>query len=995
MEKVGRISKEDLKKAVSLESSFFEQVYHWLEKHMPPSFFDHFNGSEIITIVHNLMGFNVQDNFVEIHFKSSSIVMCFDSFDADLRILKNYTFYGVKGYQTFVSNAHLPFADIKQNLRIALIHYTEIECDTPSHEIHNKEELEKYIPSSFLKTLNKDRLQIMLDMFFRARFDDQIQCEVKYNESWKTLEKEIPSMQIVFAWRNTQKYSFLYKLSKLLFRHNLTMKRVSAAYVQLDKSENVLLMSLGVHGFNNKAAWEVTDIDDFLKELSTLKLFDDNDLIESTFVETKLLRGNLANLVRIFSSLSHQLLLHVDPNLYSAANVEESLIRHPELTIELTRIFELKFHPVIHDLPSYKEARNNFLLLLSKLDTGNLVLDNRRRTVLKICLESIEKLEKTNFYKNQKTAFSFRINPIILDDLPFDRGIRFPEIPFGLFFIIGKSFFGFHIRFKDLSRGGIRTILPFRKEQASWERINIFSECYNLAYTQQKKNKDIPEGGAKGVIFVEPFEELEIETSIYKRELKSKEFSDKEIEEKIQTFQKEKRLVYLYQSQRAYVESILTIVNCEDNGDLKTKDVIDYYKRPEYLYFGPDENMHNSMIDWISNYSKKVEYKPSIAFISSKPKYGINHKEFGVTSFGVNVYMHKALESIGIDPLKDEFTIKISGGPDGDVAGNQIFNLYRFYPKTAKLLAITDVSGTMYDPKGLDLYELTKLFKEEKSIRNYPKEKLSEGGFLLDLQTKRDQSAYAWQTLLIKNEKGELKQHWLSGNETHHLFSRNLHSVVCDVFVPAGGRPRTLNKDNWQDFLTNDGYPTSKAIVEGANLYLTTEARTELEKKGVLIIKDSSANKGGVICSSLEVLAGLILSEEEFLKEKPELMKEVLAFIEEKASLEADLLLSYKNKKPLTEISDLISKKINTFTSQILDYLETYDLFKKPDDPLLKALIEYCLPMFQEKYKDRIFSKIPRVHQNAMIACRIASEVVYKKGLAWSPTIVDVLPIIL
>jgi Glutamate dehydrogenase/leucine dehydrogenase len=61
-----------------------------------------------------------------------------------------------------------------------------------------------------------------------------------------------------------------------------------------------------------------------------------------------------------------------------------------------------------------------------------------------------------------------------------------------------------------------------------------------------------------------------------------------------------------------------------------------------------------------------------------------------------------------------QFTVKISGGPDGDVAGNQIYNLARFYPKTAKLVAITDVSGTMYDPEGLDLDELTKLIPNRK-----------------------------------------------------------------------------------------------------------------------------------------------------------------------------------------------------------------------------------------------------------------------------------------
>ncbi len=31
---------------------------------------------------------------------------------------------------------------------------------------------------------------------------------------------------------------------------------------------------------------------------------------------------------------------------------------------------------------------------------------------------------------------------------------------------------------------------------------SMFEENYNLAFTQQRKNKDIPEGGSKGVILL-------------------------------------------------------------------------------------------------------------------------------------------------------------------------------------------------------------------------------------------------------------------------------------------------------------------------------------------------------------------------------------------------------------------------------------------------------------------------------------------------------------
>merc|ERR1740117_1310384 len=64
-------------------------------------------------------------------------------------------------------------------------------------------------------------------------------------------------------------------------------------------------------------------------------------------------------------------------------------------------------------------------------------------------------------------------------------------------------FHGFHVRFREIARGGIRIVRS--PDTNTWFRNNasLFEECYNLAYTQQLKNKDIPEGGAKGVILLD------------------------------------------------------------------------------------------------------------------------------------------------------------------------------------------------------------------------------------------------------------------------------------------------------------------------------------------------------------------------------------------------------------------------------------------------------------------------------------------------------------
>ena len=63
--------------------------------------------------------------------------------------------------------------------------------------------------------------------------------------------------------------------------------------------------------------------------------------------------------------------------------------------------------------------------------------------------------------------------------------------------------------------------------------------------------------------------------------------------------------------------------------------------------------------------------------MSSKPGNGINHKEFGVTSEGVAVYVAAALRDLSIDPSKDAFSVAITGGPDGDVGGNLLKILFR------------------------------------------------------------------------------------------------------------------------------------------------------------------------------------------------------------------------------------------------------------------------------------------------------------------------------
>ena len=95
---------------------------------------------------------------------------------------------------------------------------------------------------------------------------------------------------------------------------------------------------------------------------------------------------------------------------------------------------------------------------------------------------------------------------------------------------------------------------------------------------------------------------------------------------------------------------------------------------------------------------------------------------------------------------------------------------------------------------------LAELFKQAKPIKYYPPEKLSNGGFLVDKSAKRSQTAYMQQTLCWKKTEGKIIEEWLSGSEMNYLVRNNVHQTKADIFIPGGGRPRTLNENQYQRF---------------------------------------------------------------------------------------------------------------------------------------------------------------------------------------------------
>jgi glutamate dehydrogenase len=338
-----------------------------------------------------------------------------------------------------------------------------------------------------------------------------------------------------------------------------------------------------------------------------------------------------------------------------------------------------------------------------------------------------------------------------------------------------------------------------------------------------------------------------------------------------------------------------------------------------------------------------------------------------MTTNSVHQYVVNILDELG---LKEENITKVmTGGPDGDLGSNEILI------SKDNILAIIDGSGVLYDPDGLNREELERLARARKPVENFNQDLISSKGFLVTIGEED-----------LSLPDGE---HVVSGLEFRNSFHLN-PKFQADVFVPCGGRPASININNWEEFIDDEGKTRFTYISEGANLFLTQEARLRLEEKGVIIFKDASANKGGVTSSSLEVFASLALTDEEYdthmcVKDgkipsfRKQYIHEILEIIRENAFLEFKLIQKEKQQKgiPRVMLSDRISEKINSVTDAIF----ASELFK--ESKFFQRVVECCCPLvlielvgFQE-----VLKRVPDQYLRAIFASRMASRYVYSCGL--------------
>lgn len=599
---------------------------------------------------------------------------------------------------------------------------------------------------------------------------------------------------------------------------------------------------------------------------------------------------------------------------FTMNRIETACLKHPNIIKELYLHFKQRFYETTKD---YNKADH-------EVQIENLINHEVRishdRDILRMMMRFNNHILKTNFYKDHKSSVSFRLDPGFMNENDY------VELPFGVVYIYGKEFFGFHVRFRDIARGGIRIVRSRDFEAFVTNSDFILEENYGLAYTQQRKNKDIPEGGSKGTILLRSGAQDKADFAF-----------------------------------RHYVDGILDLL-------LPDKDTIDYYGQEELLFLGPDEGTAHLM-EWASLRAKERGYRFWKAFTTGKPPKigGIPHDDFGMTTQSVHQNVLGILDRLGIK--EEDITKFQTGGPDGDLGSNEILI------SKDRTIGIVDGSGVVYDPLGLDRKELTRLAKKRVMIQEFDTTKLSKDGF----------------RVLISDNNMRLPDGTVvaSGLDFRNLFHLSPYAKA-DLLSPNGGRPKAINMSNVKELLDENGSVKFRFIVEGANLFVTQEARLWLERRGVIVIKDATANKGGVTSSSLEVLASLALEDEEFLdlickmnRKEPEFrinyVEDVQRIIRTNAEREFNVLYNANQEtgKLFTHLSDELSNKINLLTDRIAES----DLFS--DKVLLKKVLKNYVPATLQNQIGiaTLMDRVPAMYQRAIMATELARSYVYEYGL--------------
>ncbi|WP_320044424.1 NAD-glutamate dehydrogenase domain-containing protein [uncultured Desulfobacter sp.] len=665
---------------------------------------------------------------------------------------------------------------------------------------------------------------------------------------------------------------------------------------------------------------------------------------------------------------------------YVSRKIMETVCAHPDLVKFLFKLFDDRFNPAGPcdcDEDKLNSAWTGFEQTLAVRFMDNPL----GRDIFSFMFKFICATLKTNFYKPEKRSFAFRMDNRILDPLVFEQFV------FGVFYVNGHYASGTHLRADDIARGGLRMIRVTPGNHAL-ELDNAVMLNYALGPKAQRlKHKDICESGSKGVVVPHP---------LY--------------------------ATYSMQALYDYTDGIMDLM-------LPDVDVVDLYKKPEMIFFGPDEGTA-PLMDKVALRAKDRGYDYWRTITTGK-SFGIPHDTYGILDngdvFGLLAHdedstelavngkteiiapdMEEIWQRIGnritvsgmtttsvmgafrtmIDHYgvqEVDLNLMMTGGPDGDLGANEI-QCYK-----GKICLIIDGGSILFDPDGLDRQALTQIaFMRHTAPRmnslGFPTEKLGPKGFMVPLKGKD-----------ITLPDGTLVA---DGAVFHRNFltdpanRKYIEQANIRAFIPCGGFKDTIKRDNVRAFTEN--FAELRYIVEGANVFFDDAARRFIASStDIKQIKDSSANKGGVFSSAVaEVLTAFLLEDdyEERLLDHVEtrwaLIRDIMDLVAGYAQAETSMLIRIHESDssvPLFVLSEKTSEEIFAFQRVVADHI---DVVTGDEDLLWKVLKTYIPKVLAEGMgKDAVLQIMNAEkltsYRNAIITKKIASMAFYRHGTNW------------
>lgn len=226
----------------------------------------------------------------------------------------------------------------------------------------------------------------------------------------------------------------------------------------------------------------------------------------------------------------------------------------------------------------------------------------------------------------------------------------------------------------------------------------------------------------------------------------------------------------------------------------------------------PDINTNSKIMGWMMDEYERIERTKAPGVITGKPKkLGGSRGRSYATSLGGAIILDAFIDTWTWDDDKDELTVAIQG------FGNVGSHLARFlHERDYTVVAVSDATGAVHDPDGLDIPTLFDRYQNEGDIAE------------LDGVTE------------ITNDE--------------------LLTMDVDILVPAAIENQ-ITAENVEDVSAN-------AILEMANGPVTPQADDVLRERDIPVVPDILANAGGVTVSYFEWLQNI--SNEYWDQEKVE-----------------------------------------------------------------------------------------------------------------------------